>query len=164
MTNNILISDPTLRDGSHAISHQLTVDHIAMYSKIADEAGVPIIEVGHGNGLGASSMQVGLSLIDDKSMLETARKNILKGKLGIHIIPGFATIKRDLSLAIEIGVDVFRVASHCTEADITQRHIGYVREKGKEAYGVLMMSHMIDIKGLIQQVKLMKSYEPQPLF
>jgi 4-hydroxy 2-oxovalerate aldolase len=158
MTNNILISDPTLRDGSHAISHQLTVDHIAMYSKIADEAGVPIIEVGHGNGLGASSMQVGLSLTEDKLMLETARKNILKGKLGIHIIPGFATIKRDLSLAIEIGVDVFRVASHCTEADITQRHLGYVREKGKEAYGVLMMSHMASANTLLQEAKKMELY------
>ncbi len=158
MTNNILISDPTLRDGSHAISHQLTVDNIAMYSKIADEAGVPIIEVGHGNGLGASSMQVGLSLTEDKLMLETARKNILKGKLGIHIIPGFATIKRDLSLAIDIGVDVFRVASHCTEADITQRHLGYVREKGKEAYGVLMMSHMASANTLLQEAKKMELY------
>jgi len=158
MKNNILISDPTLRDGSHAISHQLTIDHIAMYAKIADDAGVPIIEVGHGNGLGASSMQVGLSLTDDKSMLETARKNIIKGKLGIHIIPGFATIKRDITLAIDIGVDVFRVASHCTEADITQRHIGYVREKGKEAYGVLMMSHMASANTLLQEAQKMELY------
>jgi 4-hydroxy 2-oxovalerate aldolase len=158
MSNNILISDPTLRDGSHAISHQLTVDHITRYAKIADEAGVPIIEVGHGNGLGASSMQVGLSLIDDKTMLETARNNINKGKLGIHIIPGFATINRDITLAIDIGVDVFRVASHCTEADITQRHIGYVREKGKEAYGVLMMSHMASANTLLQEAKKMELY------
>ena len=158
MTNNILISDPTLRDGSHALSHQLTIDHITMYTKVADAAGVPIIEVGHGNGLGASSMQVGLSLIDDKTMLETARKNILKGKLGIHIIPGFATIKRDLTLAINIGVDVFRVASHCTEADITQRHLGYIREKGKEAYGVLMMSHMATANTLLQEAQKMELY------
>lgn len=158
MANKILISDPTLRDGSHAIAHQLTIDHIAMYSRAADEAGVPIIEVGHGNGLGASSMQVGLSLVDDKSMLETARNNIFKGKLGIHIIPGFATIKRDLSLAIDIGVDVYRVASHCTEADITQRHIGFVRDKGKEAYGVLMMSHMASSSVLLQEARKMEAY------
>jgi 4-hydroxy 2-oxovalerate aldolase len=78
MTNNILISDPTLRDGSHAIAHQLTAEHVALYAKAADEAGVPIVEVGHGNGLGASSMQVGLSLTDDKTLLETARKNLSK--------------------------------------------------------------------------------------
>jgi 4-hydroxy 2-oxovalerate aldolase len=129
-----------------------------MYARLADEAGVPIIEVGHGNGLGASSMQVGLSLTHNKSMLETARMNILKGKLGIHIIPGFATIKRDITLAIDIGVDVFRVASHCTEADITQRHIGYVREKGKEAYGVLMMSHMASANTLLQEAQKMELY------
>ncbi len=158
MTNHILISDPTLRDGSHAISHQLTTTHVAMYSKAADEAGVPIVEVGHGNGLGASSMQVGLSLVDDKTMLETARKNLIKSKLGIHVIPGFATIKRDLSLAIDIGVDVIRVASHCTEADITQRHIGYVRERGKEAYGVLMMSHMASANTLLQEARKMELY------
>lgn len=158
MTNNILISDPTLRDGSHAIAHQLTAEHIAMYAQAADKAGIPIIEVGHGNGLGASSMQVGLSLLDDQTMLETARKHISKGKLGIHVIPGFATIKRDLTLAINVGVDVFRVASHCTEADITQRHIGYIREKGKEAYGVLMMSHMASANTLLQEAQKMELY------
>jgi 4-hydroxy 2-oxovalerate aldolase len=158
MTNQILISDPTLRDGSHAIAHQLTVDHVAMYSKAADQAGVPIVEVGHGNGLGASSMQVGLSLTDDKTLLETARKNLSKSKLGIHVIPGFATIRRDLSLALDIGVDVVRVASHCTEADITQRHLGYVREKGKEAYGVLMMSHMATAETLLLEAEKMELY------
>lgn len=158
MINNILISDPTLRDGSHAIAHQLTAEHIALYAKVADDAGVPIIEVGHGNGLGASSMQVGLSLTDDQTMLETARKHISKGKLGIHIIPGFATIKRDLTLAMDIGVDVFRVASHCTEADITQRHLGFVRERGKEAYGVLMMSHMASASTLLQEAQKMELY------
>jgi 4-hydroxy 2-oxovalerate aldolase len=158
MVNNILISDPTLRDGSHAIGHQLTAEHIAIYAKAADDAGVPIIEVGHGNGLGASSMQVGLSLTDDKTMLETARKHIVKGKLGIHIIPGFATIKRDLTLAMDIGVDVFRVASHCTESDITQRHLGFVRERGKEAYGVLMMSHMASASTLLQEAQKMELY------
>jgi 4-hydroxy 2-oxovalerate aldolase len=158
MINNILISDPTLRDGSHAIAHQLTAEHVALYSKAADEAGVPIVEVGHGNGLGASSMQVGLSLVDDKTLLETARKNLIKSKLGIHVIPGFATIKRDLSLAIDIGVDVIRVASHCTEADITQRHLGYVRERGKEAYGVLMMSHMASANTLLQEARKMELY------
>ena len=143
MKEKILISDPTLRDGNHACSHQLSVEQIEIYTKAAEIAGVPIVEVGHGNGLGASSLQVGLCKETDKDMLETARKHLSKSKLGIHVIPCFATIKRDLITAIDIGVDVVRIASHCTEADITQRHIGYVRERGKEAYGVLMMSHQI---------------------
>ena len=151
MIKHILINDPTLRDGSHACGHQLNLEQIAIYTKAADAAGVPIVEVGHGNGLGASSLQVGLSKESDINMLEIARKNLHNSKLGIHVIPGFATIKKDLIRAIDIGVDVIRVASHCTEADITQRHLGYVRERGKEAYGVLMMSHMASASTLLEE-------------
>jgi len=158
MIKHILISDPTLRDGNHACAHQLSVEQIAIYAEAAENAGVPIVEVGHGNGLGASSLQVGLSKETDKNMLETARKHLNKSKLGIHVIPGFATIKRDLITAIDIGVDVVRIASHCTEADITQRHIGYVRERGKEAYGVLMMSHMASSNVLVEEAQKMEIY------
>jgi 4-hydroxy 2-oxovalerate aldolase len=154
----ILISDPTLRDGNHAVSHKLNLKQIATYAAAADKAKVPIVEVGHGNGLGASSLQVGLSDVTDKEMLETARENLNYSKLGIHVIPGFATIKRDLTQAIEYGVDVIRVAAHCTEADITQRHIGYVRERGKEAYGVLMMSHMASANLLVEEAQKMETY------
>jgi 4-hydroxy 2-oxovalerate aldolase len=155
---HILITDSTLRDGNHAVAHQLTVEQISLYTEAAEKAGVPIVEVGHGNGLGASSMQVGLSRVDDVTMLETARKYLTKSKLGIHVIPGFATIKRDLVKALEIGVDVVRVASHCTEADITQRHLGFVRERGKEAYGVLMMSHMASADTLVEEAQKMEQY------
>ena len=158
MIKHILVSDPTLRDGNHACAHQLSVEQIAIYAEAAENAGVPIVEVGHGNGLGASSLQVGLSKETDKNMLETARKHLNKSKLGIHVIPGFATIKRDLITAIDIGVDVVRIASHCTEADITQRHIGYVRERGKEAYGVLMMSHMASSNVLVEEAQKMEIY------
>jgi 4-hydroxy 2-oxovalerate aldolase len=154
----IIISDPTLRDGSHAVSHQLTAKQFEIYCCAADYAGIPIVEVGHGNGIGASSLQVGLSKESDKTILETARKYLTKSKLGIHVIPGFATIKRDLQLAIEIGVDVVRIASHCTEADVTQRHIGFTREKGKEAFGVLMMSHMASANLLVEEAQKMELY------
>ena len=156
--NKIILTDVSLRDGSHAIQHQLTKDQIKLYAKASDDAGVPIIEVGHGNGLGASSLQVGQSRISDEEMLATVRENIDKSKLGIHVIPGFATINRDLSRALELGVDVIRVASHCTEADITQRHISYVRSKGKVAYGVLMMSHMADKETLLDESLKMQTY------
>lgn len=154
----VIISDATLRDGSHAIFHQLTKEHIAAYAKAADSAGVPIVEVGHGNGLGASSVQVGLSLLDDREMLETARENLAASKLGIHVIPGFATINNDLEAAFKYGVDVVRVACHCTEADITERHISYARECGKEAFGVLMMSHMGSKEVLLDEALKMQSY------
>jgi 4-hydroxy 2-oxovalerate aldolase len=158
MIKHVLISDSTLRDGNHACAHQLSTEQIAIYAEAAEKAGISIVEVGHGNGLGASSLQVGLSKEEDKDMLKTARKYLHKTKLGIHVIPGFATIKRDLSSAIDIGVDVIRVASHCTEADITQRHLGYVRERGKEAYGVLMMSHMASAEVLVEEAQKMELY------
>ncbi|MDO8954827.1 MAG: 4-hydroxy-2-oxovalerate aldolase [Gammaproteobacteria bacterium] len=154
----ILISDPTLRDGSHAVGHKITADQIAEYCKLADEAGVPIVEVGHGNGLGASSLQLGESLISDSEMLAVARANLTKAKLGVHVIPGFATIEKDLKPAIAAGVDVVRIASHCSEADITERHIKFARDAGKAVYGVLMMSHMLSPHLLAEEAAKMESY------
>ncbi len=156
--SRVIISDSTLRDGSHAVRHQLTEKQISLYAEAAEAAGVPIVEVGHGNGLGASSLNVGMSLLDDLSMLKAARTKLSRSKLGIFVIPGFATIEKDIKPALEIGVDVVRVASHCTEADITQRHISYVREKGKEVYGVLMMSHMAPNDVLWAEASKLESY------
>ncbi|MBI2094597.1 MAG: 4-hydroxy-2-oxovalerate aldolase [Candidatus Omnitrophica bacterium] len=158
MPSKVLISDPTLRDGNHAVKHQLTEKQIARYAAAAEAAGVPIVEVGHGNGLGASSLQVGESAVDDLTMLKAARRELLNSKLGIHVMPGFATINKDIKRAIEIGVDVFRIGAHCTEADITQRHIGFVRDKGKEVFGVLMMSHMVTKEILAEEASKMESY------
>lgn len=159
----VLISDPTLRDGNHAVRHQINARQVALYAAAADAAGIPIVEVGHGNGLGASSLQVGESIISDREILEVARENLTNSKLSIHVIPGFATINKDLKTAMEIGVDLVRVASHCTEADITQRHICYAREKGKEVYGVLMMSHMASKELLVEEALKMESYGAEAL-
>jgi 4-hydroxy 2-oxovalerate aldolase len=157
-TNNILVSDVTLRDGNHAISHQMTKEQIISYCDAADSAGISIVEVGHGNGLGASSLQVGESALDDKIMLSIAREHLKRSKLGIHVIPGFATIERDIKPAIDYGVDVFRIASHCTEADITEGHIRYCKAEGKTVFGVLMMSHMADKEKLANEAKKMQDY------
>ena len=154
----ILISDPTLRDGNHAIQHQLSAEQIAAYCKVADAAGVPIVEVGHGNGIGASSLQLGESKCPDEVALKTARENLKRSKLGVHMIPGFATIEKDLKRALDLGVDVVRVAAHCTEADVTQRHIEYCRKREKTVYGVLMMSHMVTKEVLCEEAKKMESY------
>ena len=154
----IIISDPSLRDGNHAVKHELSIEQIASYCKAADAAGVAIVEVGHGNGLGASSLQLGEARTPDHLALSTARANLTTSKLGIHVIPGFATIERDLKPAIELGVDVVRVASHCTEADICERHIGFARGMGVEVWGCLMMSHMISPTLLLEQARKMESY------
>jgi 4-hydroxy 2-oxovalerate aldolase len=154
----IVISDPTLRDGNHAVRHELSAAQIAAYCKAADAAGVSIVEVGHGNGLGASSLQLGEAATPDHIALATARANLSKSKLGIHVIPGFATIERDLKPALDLGVDVVRVASHCTEADISERHISFSRSMGVEVWGCLMMSHMISPALLLEQARKLESY------
>lgn len=155
---HILVSDPSLRDGNHAIAHRLTPDKIEAYCLLADKAGIPIVEVGHGNGLGASSLQLGQAAASDSDMLVAARRTLKRSKLGVHVIPGFATIDRDLEPAMDIGVDVFRIASHCTEADITERFLSYVRKQGRTAYGVLMMSHMATPDVLLEEARKMESY------
>lgn len=154
----ILISDPTLRDGNHAVAHQLTEENFAAYCKAADEAGIPIVEVGHGNGLGASTILVGEAKCSDEKILTISRENLKKSKLGILAVPGFCTIKSHLARAVDLGVDVFRIASHCTEADVTKRHIDFVRNAGKSAYGVLLMSHMASPGKLVDEARKMASY------
>jgi 4-hydroxy 2-oxovalerate aldolase len=154
----ILISDPTLRDGNHAVRHQLNRASFIDYTKAAEAAGVSIVEVGHGNGVGASSLLVGECALSDEDILSLARDNLHRSRLGIHAIPGFCTIKKDLAMAVDYGVDVFRIASHCTEADITGRHIAYIRNAGKEAHGVLMMSHMASAQVLLEEARKMESY------
>jgi 4-hydroxy 2-oxovalerate aldolase len=154
----IIFSDPTLRDGSHAIKHQLTLDDIQIYAEAIDQVGIDIVEVGHGNGLGASSLQLGKAVYGDREMLKVARQALKRTKLGVHIIPGLGRIEPDLQTAIEEGVDVFRVASHCTEADTTARQIKFVKDAGRQAFGVLMMTHMASKEILLEESKKMQDY------
>ncbi|MEO5804397.1 MAG: 4-hydroxy-2-oxovalerate aldolase [Verrucomicrobiota bacterium] len=157
----IVVTDPTLRDGSHACSHQITAEQIKKYATAVEAAKVDYLEVGHGNGLGASSLQVGLSLVPEREMLKIARSCLKETRLSVHVMPGFATIKREIAGAVDLGVDLFRVGSHCTEADLTQRHISYVRNVGKEAWGILMMIHMASKEVLLEEAKKMQSYGAQ---
>lgn len=152
------IFDSTLRDGSHAIGHKFTKKNIEDYCKAVDNSGLHTIIVGHGNGLGASSLQVGLSLLQDNDMLSIAKENLRKTKLGTFLIPGFGTINDNIKPAIKCGVDLFCIASHCTEADVTRQHIEYVRHNDKEVYGVLMMYHMASTERILIEAKKMQSY------
>lgn len=156
--SRIKIFDATLRDGSHAVNHQITKEQIRDYCLAMDEAGMYTIVVGHGNGLGASSLQVGLSLLTDHEMISTARKYLRRSKLGVYMIPGFGTIRDQLIPAIEDGVDLFKIGCHCTEADTTKSHIEYLAKNGKEVYGVLMMYHMASPEKLLEESLKMQSY------
>lgn len=158
MTDGIRLFDATLRDGSHALRHQLELSTIERYCLKMDSAGLDAVVVGHGNGLGASSIQIGMSKFTDEEMLSTARRCLRKTKLGVFMIPGFGTIADNLDPAMAIGVDIFKIGSHCTEADTMQQHLEYLASRGKEAYGVLMSSHMADNGRLLEEARKIESY------
>lgn len=153
----VIITDSSLRDGNHSVKHTISLDSIARYCQFADKAGVPIVEVGHGNGLAASSLLVGKSVNTDEEMLTTARKNLKNSKLGIHMIPGLATLEHTKK-AIDLGVDVVRVATHCTEATLSKSHIEGLSKANIEVFGVLMMSALITPKELLEQALIMEGY------
>lgn len=157
----VRVYDVTLRDGNHALRHQATRELVHDYCELADQSGVDYVEVGHGNGVGASSALVGFSKETDEVLLTTAREALRTTKLGVHCIPGFATVDRDVRPALELGVDLVRVGSHVTEADTGAKHIAYVREHGAEAVAVLMMSHMATIPRLVEECVKVEGYGAQ---
>ncbi len=156
--SKILISDPSLRDGNHSVKHKITLNSIRRYCEFAESAHIPVVEVGHGNGLGASSILIGTSLHSDKDVINAARENLNKTKLSVHSIPGIATIENDIKPAIDCGVDIFRIATHCTESTLSKTHIEYLKKKNIEVHGVLMMSALISPKELVKQAINMQSY------
>lgn len=158
MEKPLKLYDVTLRDGNHALRHTLEPSFVSEYCKIANDSDVWAVEVGHGNGLGASSFLVGKSRYSDFEILSAARENLTNPKLAVHAIPGFATIKRDLVPALKIGVDIFRIATHVTEVSVAQTHVEFLVNKGVEVQGVLMMSHMAELPKLLEQINIFVEY------
>ncbi|MFI6883881.1 4-hydroxy-2-oxovalerate aldolase [Streptosporangium canum] len=156
----VLIHDPTLRDGHHAVRHQLDTDQLRAYAVAANAAGVAVVEVGHGNGLGASSLQIGRARLSDATMVQVVREALTDSRLAVFMVPGWGTCE-DLRGAVGHGADVVRIAAHCTEADITERHLGVARDLGAEAHGVLLMSHMASPEKLAEQCALLAGYGAQ---
>lgn len=150
--------DATLRDGNHALKQQIGLDTVKHYCRGMDGSGIEAVIVGHGNGLGASSLQVGIAKESDEDLLRTARKELKSTKLGAYLIPGFGTIKDNIDPAIEYGVDLFKIGCHCTEADTTRQHIEYVKFMDKAAYGILMMYHLATTDIILEEAKKMQSY------
>ena len=161
--SNIIITDSSLRDGNHSVKHTISLDSIKKYCQAADSAKIPIVEVGHGNGLGASSLLIGEAAVSDNQMLCEARKNLPNSKLGVHVIPGIATIEKNILPAIDVGVDIFRIASHCTEATVTKSHIEYLSKNDKEVFGVLMMTALATPSELLENAQIMQDYGAQAI-
>lgn len=159
MTNarDIYITEVALRDGSHAIAHQFTVEQVLKVAKGLNDAGVPYIEVAHGDGLSGSSLQYGLSRTNEMELIEAAVSVADKAKIAVLLIPGIGTVK-ELKEAANLGAKVARIATHVTEADVAPQHIAAAKELGMETVGFLMMSHMAPVDKLVEQAKLMESY------
>lgn len=150
----ITLVDATLRDGSHAKEHQFTVAEVRAVSRALDRAGVDVIEVSHGDGLGGSSLNFGRSGTDELTLIAAAAEELRQARLSVLLIPGVG-VKDDLRRALERGASVARIATHCTEADIAEQHIGLARELGMTAIGFLMLSHMISPAELARQAAIM---------
>lgn len=156
--SELKIFDSTLRDGSHAVRQKLSLEHIAEYCKAIDGSGLYTVIVGHGNGLGASSILMTQTEADEFDMLRIARKNLKTTRLGAFVTVGFGTVRDQIIPAINEGVDVFCIACHCTESDTLAKHIEYVTSHGHEAYGILMNAHLADSNRLLEEAKKIESY------
>jgi 4-hydroxy-2-oxovalerate/4-hydroxy-2-oxohexanoate aldolase len=153
----VTLHDMTLRDGMHPKRHQMTLEQMRTVARGLDAAGVPLIEVTHGDGLGGSSVNYGFPAHTDEEYLSTVVPLMQHAKVSALLIPGIGTVDH-LKMAHGLGVHTIRVATHCTEADVSEQHIVAARKLGMDIVGFLMMAHMNSPEGLVKQAKLMEGY------
>ncbi len=154
----ITVHDMCLRDGMHPMRHQITVEQMVAVAKAMDEARVPLIEVTHGDGLGGKSVNYGFPAASDEEYLRAVCGAVEHTKVSALLLPGIGTVDH-LHMAVDCGIATIRVATHCTEADVSEQHIGMASQiDGLDTVGFLMMAHMIPAEELVVQLKLMESY------
>jgi 4-hydroxy 2-oxovalerate aldolase len=154
LTHEVRITDTTLRDGSHAMSHQFTESQVRDTVRALDRAGIEWIEVSHGDGVGGSSFNYGFSGTDEMRLIAAAREEARQARIAVLLVPGIGTVE-DLERAHDAGAEMVRVATHCTEADVSPQHFGAARELGMETVGFLMMAHRTTPEDLAKQARIM---------
>lgn len=157
MKREITLVDTTLRDGSHAVRHSFTTGQVSEVAGRLDQAGIPLIELSHGDGLGGSSYTYGFSKVSEYELLRAAKAHIQKARLTALLLPGVGTTE-DLRQAAECGIEAVRVATHVTEADISAEHIKAAKEMGLFTVGFLMMAHMAAPERILEEAKKMEQY------
>ena len=154
---HVTLHDMSLRDGMHAKQHQISLEQMVSVATGLDEAGMPLIEVTHGDGLGGASVNYGFPAHSDEDYLSAVVPAMKTAKISALLLPGIGTVDH-LRMAYELGVHTIRVATHCTEADVSEQHIGMARKLEMDTVGFLMMAHMVDEDALLAQAQLMESY------
>ncbi len=157
LNNKITLHDMCLRDGMHPMRHQISLDQMVNIATHLDDAGVDLIEVTHGDGLGGSSVNYGFPAHSDEDYLNAVIPKMKSAKVSALLLPGIGTIDH-LKMAAGCGVSTIRVATHCTEADCAEQHINHASKMGLDTVGFLMMAHMISPEDLLVQAKKMESY------
>ena len=157
MSKRLRVVDTTLRDGMHSVAHQFTPEQMVLIAKAMDDAGIDTIEVSHGDGLGGSCIQYGRAAASDKAYLRAVAPVLKRSKLAVLLLPGIG-VKEDLDMAADWGAKVARIATHVTEADISEQHMGLAKKRGMEVMGFLMMAHMAPIETMVHNAKLMETY------
>lgn len=151
---DVRVTDTSLRDGSHAKRHQFTEPEVRAVVGALDDAGVPVIEVAHGDGLGGSSFNYGFSRTPERTLIKAAVDTARRARIAALMLPGVGT-KDDITAVAELGVEVIRIATHCTEADVSEQHFRLARDTGLETVGFLMMAHSATPEKLAEQARIM---------
>ncbi len=151
---DVRITDSTLRDGSHAMAHQFTEEQVRATVCALDGAGVQVVEVSHGDGLGGSSFNYGFSRQSEIELIAAAVDEAKQARIAVLLLPGLGTVE-DLKHAQGVGASVARIATHCTEADVAIQHFGAARDLGMETVGFLMLAHRTSPENLARQARIM---------